>query len=104
MASIYTKRINMLRLAGLLYVLSVYFLAGLFSGYLSPKLSWRWGIWLTLPWIVWIFFNIAGAGFKDGILGSMGWLVLYSFPLLPSCAGAFAGAAAARWKKINPIN
>lgn len=81
------------------YVPAVYFLAGLLCGYLSPKLSWQWGIWLTLPWIAWIFFNIADAGFKDGILGSAGWLIFYSFPLLPSCAGAFAGAAAARRKK-----
>ncbi len=81
------------------YVLIVYFLTGLLCGYLIPKLSWRWGIWITLPWIAWIFFNIAVAGFKDGITGSAGWLVFYSFPLLPSCFGAFAGAAAAQWKK-----
>jgi hypothetical protein len=31
------------------YVIVVYFLAGLISGYLSPMLSWRWGIWLILP-------------------------------------------------------
>jgi hypothetical protein len=80
------------------FVITVYFLAGLFSGYLSPKLSWQWGIWLALPWIVWIFFNIAGAGFKDGIMGSLGWLVFYSFPVLPACAGAFGGAIIAQWK------
>jgi len=82
------------------YVLTVYFLAGLICGYLNPKSSWRWGIWLTLPWIAGIFINIAGAGFKDGIIGSIGWLVFYSFPVLPACAGAFAGSAAARWKKL----
>jgi hypothetical protein len=80
------------------FVITVYFLAGLFSGCLSPKLSWQWGIWQTLPWIVWIFFNIAGAGFKDGIMGSLSWLVFYSFPVLPACAGVFAGAIIARWK------
>ena len=78
------------------YVITVYFLAGLVFGYFSPKLSWRCGVWLTLPWIAWIFFNIAAAGFKDGVLGSMGWLFFYSFPVLPACTGAVAGATAAR--------
>lgn len=81
------------------YVITVYFLAGLICGCLNPKSSWRWGIWLTIPWIAWIFFNIAGAGFKDGIMGSIGWLVFYSFPVLPACAGAFAGAVSTRWIK-----
>ena len=85
-----------------IYVITLYFLAGLIFGYLAPMLSWRGGIWLTLPWIAWIFFNIAGAGFKDGILGSAGWLLFYSFPVLPACVGALAGASAAPWKKIIP--
>jgi hypothetical protein len=81
------------------YVILVYSLAGLISGYLGPKLSWLLGIWLTLPWIVWIFSNIARAGFNSGIAGSIGWLLFYSFPFLPACTGAYAGAITSRWKK-----
>jgi len=32
-----------------IYVITLYFLAGLIFGYLTPRLSWRGGIWLTLP-------------------------------------------------------
>ena len=121
MTSILAKKINKQQLTGLLVgtalagsiqlalvrplisfyddVITLYFLVGIISGYISPKLSWRWGIWLTLPWIAGIFFSIAGAGFKEGILGSVGWLVFYSFPVLPACAGAFAGTTAAQWIK-----
>ena len=78
------------------YASALYFFAGLFFGFFVPGLSWKGGIWLTLPWIAWIFFNIARAGFKDGIPGSLGWLFLYSFPLLPASAGAFAGTVITR--------
>ncbi len=81
------------------YVITVYFLAGLITGYLRPMLSWWWGVWLTLPWIVWIFFNIVSTGFKDGIALSIVWLFFYSFPLLPSCIGALAGAKTSIWKR-----
>ncbi len=81
------------------YIITVYFLAGLISGYLRPMLSWWWGIWLTLPWIAWIFFNIASTGFKDGIVLSSVWLFFYSFPFLPACIGGFAGSYATGWKR-----
>ncbi len=35
------------------YLITIYPLAGLISGYLSPVLSWQWGLWLVLPWIGW---------------------------------------------------
>ena len=79
------------------YVSILYFLAGFLFGFFVPGLSWKGGIWLTLLWIAWIFFNIASAGFKDGILGSVGWLFLYSFPILPAGAGACAGALTSRF-------
>jgi hypothetical protein len=81
------------------YASALYFFAGLFLGFFIPGFSWKGGIWLTLPWIAWIFFNIASAEFKDGIWESLGWLFLYSFPLLPASTGAFTGAVIARWKK-----
>ncbi len=81
------------------YVITVYFLVGLIAGYLRPILSLWWGIWLTLPWIAWIFFNIASMGFKDGIALSIVWLFFYSFPFLPACIGAFAGAKTSIWKR-----
>jgi hypothetical protein len=81
------------------YIITVYFLTGLISGYLRPFLSWWWGIWLGLPWIAWIFFNIASTGFKDGIVLSIVWLFFYSFPFLPACIGAFAGSYVAGWKR-----
>ncbi len=30
------------------YVITLYFLAGFIFGYLSPKLSWRWGGWFSI--------------------------------------------------------
>lgn len=69
----------------------LYFLAGLFFGFFIPGLSWKGGFWLTLPWIVRTFFVIANTGFKDGIPASIGWLLLYSLPILPASAGTYAG-------------
>ncbi len=74
----------------------LYFLAGLVFGILVPGLSWKGDIWLTVPWIVRTFLVIAGTGFKDGILGSIGWLLIYSLPLIPAVAGAYAGTRAVR--------
>jgi len=78
------------------YTIILYFLASLIFGCFTPGLSWKGGIWLTVPWVTWIFFNIASTGFKDGILGSFGWLLLYSFPLVPASAGSYGGALTAR--------
>lgn len=81
-------------------VIIVYFLTGFFSGYISSKILWHWGIWLTFPWIIWIFFKIASGGFMDSISESLGWLIFYSFPVLPACAGTFVGGIVSRWKNF----
>ncbi len=82
------------------YLITIYFLAGLISGYIRPMLSWRWGIWLVVPWIGWVFFNMASAGFRGGIAPNILLLLLqYSFPFLPACLGAFAGARTSLWKR-----
>ena len=73
------------------YTSILFFLAGLFFGYFIPGHSWKGGFWLTLPWIVRTFFVIASTGFKDGIPASIGWLLLYSLPILPASAGTYAG-------------
>ena len=73
------------------YTSILYFFSGLFFGFFIPGLSWKGGFWLTLPWIVRTFFVIANTGFKDGIPASIGWLLLYSLPILPASAGAYAG-------------
>ncbi len=78
------------------YAIILYFLAGLFFGFFIPGLSWKGGIWITLPWIVRTFFMIASTGFKDGIPASIGWLLLYSFPILPASAGTYAGGLMAK--------
>lgn len=82
------------------YLITIYFLAGLIAGYIRPVLSWRWGIWLVLPWIAWVIFNMASTGFRGGIAPNILLLLLqYSFPFLPACLGAFAGARASLWKR-----
>jgi hypothetical protein len=78
------------------YASILYFLAGLFFGFFIPGLSWKGGIWITLPWIVRTFFVIASTGFKDGIPASIGWLLLYSLPILPASAGTYAGGLMAK--------
>lgn len=69
----------------------LYFLAGFIFGCFVPLLSWKGGVWLTIPWIVRTFLVIASTGFKDGIPGSLGWLLIYSLPLVPAIMGAYAG-------------
>jgi len=78
------------------YTSILFFLAGLFFGYFIPGHSWKGGFWLTLPWIVRTFFVIASTGFKDGIPASIGWLLLYSLPILPASAGTYAGGLMAK--------
>ena len=73
------------------FTVIVYLLTGLILGFLRPKLSWQWGLWLTLPWIAWIFYNVASTGFKEG-MGSILLMIFYFFPILPACAGAYLGA------------
>ncbi len=74
----------------------VYFFTGLISGLLQPKLSWQWGIWITLPWMAWIFFNAVSIGFKEGI-GTILVILFYFFPIMPACIGALLGAGITRW-------
>lgn len=83
------------------YTIILYFLAGIIFGYFVPQLSWKGGIWLTIPWITRIFLVIASTGFKDGIAGSLGWLLLYSFPFVPATAGTYAGTLMVKLISIN---
>ena len=83
------------------YTIILYFLAGLIFGYFVPQLSWKGGVWLTIPWIARIFLVIASTGFKDGIAGSLGWLLLYSFPFVPAIAGAYAGTVMVKLISVN---
>ncbi len=78
------------------FAILVYFFTGLILGLLQPKLSWQWGIWVTLPWMAWIIFNAASIGIKEGI-GNILFILFYFFPVIPACIGAFLGAGITRW-------
>lgn len=68
-------------------IVASYGIPGLIFGYLSPKYSWRWGIWINIPAIV----ILTLYSFKEPniILLSLFDLIL---TLLSACGASFLGA------------
>ncbi len=77
------------------YILGlIYFFCGLLFGFLFPGKSWRWGLWLTGPFLFFMLFSIAFAGiskiFSDDVL-------IIIVPITSACLGSFLGA----WLKLK---
>lgn len=73
----------------LLFVLSSG-ISAVFFGFLWPTVSWKWGLWLSLPFIlVAVLVNMAGPASNPSLLGMIAYSFLMVFP--PTFAGALAG-------------
>lgn len=65
----------------------IYFLSGSLFGFLWPKESWRWGIWIVGPIIVLIGLSILFAGQLDAFLQKDLPMILLA--LIATCLGSF---------------
>jgi hypothetical protein len=64
-------------------------------GFLWPTVSWKWGIWLSLPFIlIAALVNVAGPASNPSLLGMIAYSLIIVSP--PTLAGAFAGQRCAR--------
>ena len=65
----------------------IYFICGSLFGYLWPKESWRWGIWITGPMIVLIMLSVLFAGQVEMFLKKD--LPLLLLAIISTCLGSF---------------
>ncbi|MDQ6813246.1 MAG: hypothetical protein M3040_05895 [Bacteroidota bacterium] len=81
----------------------VFAIIGLIFGFVSPKKSWRWGLWIASPVYVLIGISVAFSGYFTAFLK-------YDLPIiiaavLAACCGSFIGARLRNtWKKHNFTN
>lgn len=75
------------RIFTFLLVIVFYGLISLLFGFFSPQLSWRWGVWIAAPAVLFVIFYSISDGFRP---------VLYLFyiilTLACACGGAYLGA------------
>jgi hypothetical protein len=68
----------------------IYFLAGTVFGYVWPKESWRWGLWIAGPAVVLIGLSVVFGGQFEMFLKKD--LPILLVALLSSCLGSFISA------------
>lgn len=67
---------------------AIYLVTGLVFGFVRPARSWRWGIWIFSPTLVFLGFGMALFGVGNMALIFKNVMV----PLLSACGGGFLGA------------
>jgi hypothetical protein len=79
----------------------IYFFAGIVFGFLWPKESWRWGIWIVGPVIVLTSLSVLFAGQLEIFLKKDLPVILIA--LIAACLGSFISAwfKSSRTKKIE---
>jgi len=65
----------------------IYFICGSLFGFLWPKESWRWGIWITGPMIVLIVLSVLFAGQVEMFLKKD--LPILLIAIISTCLGSF---------------
>jgi peptidoglycan/LPS O-acetylase OafA/YrhL len=68
----------------------MYFFAGSLFGYLWPKESWRWGIWIVGPMIALLGLSVLFAGQLDVFLKKD--LPIFLLAIIAACLGSFLSA------------
>lgn len=65
----------------------IYFVGGSLIGFLSPKESWRWGLWIVGPMIILLVLSVAFAGQLEMFLKKD--LPILLLTLISACLGSF---------------